>query len=52
MTNGHDTDKEADQSPAQAPPPSARGLVVMTAIFAALIGLVLAAGPIRKFFMG
>lgn len=31
---------------------SAKGLIVMTVIFAILIGLIVAAGPIRKMIMG
>ena len=37
---------------AETKPASTRGLVIMTLAFAVLIGLVVAAGPIRKMIVG
>lgn len=45
---------EAEATPpvAVTKPASTRGLVIMTFAFALLIGLVVAAGPIRKMVLG
>ncbi len=45
---------EAEATPpvAETKPASTRSLVIMTLAFALMIGLVVAAGPIRKMIMG
>lgn len=45
-------DLEPTQPRDEPQPTSARGLIIMTLAFVILIGLVLAAGPIRKMVMG